>query len=89
MDRVQPPAPVVEERRAPESPRRWGWAWLVGLGVVVVALVVVVLAVRRSSEPATMSPDEVDTAVKAAVDEGIEEARAEPPDSAGRCPASG
>jgi S1-C subfamily serine protease len=46
------------------------------------ALVVVVIADRRSSDRSTMSPAEVDSIAKAAVDKGIGDARSAPPDSA-------
>ena len=81
MDRLEPPAPDIEERPDSRAASRRLGLWLIGLGLLV-ALVVVAIGTRQTSKSDTMSPAEVNSVVKAAVDEGLDEARAAPPDSA-------
>jgi S1-C subfamily serine protease len=73
--------PTADERQDAESSSRHAWRWLVGLALLAVVAVAIVVE-RRSSGPATMSRDEINSTVKAAVDKGIQEARSSPPDSA-------
>ncbi len=81
MEHNGPPAPTLDEGQKPSSsPRRAGW-WVLGVGLVAVVALVVV-TVQHPSSPATMSPDEINSTVKAAVDKDIEAARSAPPDSA-------
>ena len=76
----EPPVPSTDGQRRTAS-RRPPW-WLVALvGVVAVALVVVFVD-RGPSTPDTLSPNEIDSVVKAAVDKGIKDAHDAPPDSA-------
>ncbi len=60
---------------------RRAWPWTIGV-VVVAALLVALFWDRSSSGPKSLSPAEVDSIAKAAVDKGLEEAKAAPPDSA-------
>ena len=76
----EPPVQSADGQRRTAS-RRPPW-WLVALvGVVAVALVVVFVD-RGPSTPDTLSPNEIDSVVKAAVDKGIKDAHDAPPDSA-------
>jgi S1-C subfamily serine protease len=78
---VEPGAQATDERPSPTPSRRRRWPWLVSIGVAP-ALVVVVIASERSSDQTTMSPAEVSSIAKAAVDKGLKDARSAPPDSA-------
>jgi S1-C subfamily serine protease len=78
MDRVEAGEPTRDDRAAPRLRR---WPWLVGV-VVVIALVAVVLVLRRSSGEAPMSEADVSSIAKAAVDKGLKDASAAPPDAA-------
>ncbi len=80
MDR-EPGAQVIDERPAPKPSRRRSWPWFISIGLLVV-LVGVVIVDRRSSDHATLSPADVGSIAKAAVDKGIKDARSAPPDSA-------
>jgi hypothetical protein len=81
MVRVDPGAQATDERPSPTPSRRRRWPWLVSIGVAA-ALVVVVIASGRSPRQDTVSPADVSSIAKAAVDKGLKDAKAAPPDSA-------
>ncbi len=78
MDHDEPRRSTTAEER--HRGRRSPW-WLVALVVVAVAAVAVVI-VERSSGQHSLSPAEVDSVVKAAVDKGVATAATAPPHSA-------
>src|SRR5215207_3486665 len=59
---------------------RRAWPWLAAVVVVVVAAIAIVAL--RWPDPKMLSPAEIDSVVAQAVDDGLAEARSEPPDSA-------
>jgi S1-C subfamily serine protease len=78
MDRVEPGGPGGDERTVP---RRRRWPWLVGAGVVV-ALIAALLVLGQTSDRTPMSEADVSSIAKAAVDKGLKDANAAPPDAA-------
>src|SRR5262245_61776186 len=82
MERAET-ATVDEETTEAASPRRARWPRIVGLAAIAVAVVgaAVVFFDRRSGSPSA-SPQDLGSIVKSAVEEGIAEAKGEPPDSA-------
>jgi S1-C subfamily serine protease len=70
---------TAEERH--RERRRPPW-WFVAFVVVAVAAVAIVVVERGSSGQDSLSPAEVDSVVKAAVDKGVADAAAAPPHSA-------
>jgi S1-C subfamily serine protease len=81
MEHHEPPSLAADDGPPPASSRRRVWPWFVGFAVLA-ALALVIVADRRSAGPDTLSPQEIDKTVKAAVDKGLEEARSAPPDAA-------
>jgi S1-C subfamily serine protease len=81
MVRVDPGTQATEERPSPTPPRRRRWPWVVSVGVAA-ALVAVVVVSGRTPQRDTVSPADVSSIAKAAVDKGIKDARNAPPDSA-------
>jgi S1-C subfamily serine protease len=81
MVRVDPDAQTADGRPSPTPSRRRRWPWLVSIGVAA-ALVVAVIASERSPSQDTVTPAEASSIAKAAVDKGIKDAKAAPPDSA-------
>jgi S1-C subfamily serine protease len=81
MVRVEPGPQATDERSSPTPSRRRRWLWPVSIGVAA-AFVAVVIASGRSPRQDTVSPAEVSSIAKAAVDKGIKDARSAPPDSA-------
>jgi S1-C subfamily serine protease len=83
MDR-EPGNQVIDERPTPRPSSRRSWPRFVSIGLLValVAVAIVVIVDRRSSDHATVSPTDVNSIAKAAVDKGIKDLRSAPPDSA-------
>jgi S1-C subfamily serine protease len=75
------PNPLSDEGRRQRRPLWRAWRWVIGIGVVA-ALLVVLFHDRGSSGPKALSPAEVDSIAKAAVQKGLDDAKAAPPDSA-------
>jgi S1-C subfamily serine protease len=75
------PSPLPDEGR--RQRRSWwrAWRWVIGVGVVA-ALLVVLFHDRSSLGPKALSRAEVDSIAKAAVQKGLDDAKAAPPDSA-------
>lgn len=80
MEHREPGTPAADDQPHRRS-RRPPW-WLIGLVVVVAGAVIVAFVGRGPSAPDTLSPAEVGSVVKAAVDKGISDAEAAPPQSA-------
>jgi len=85
MDRVatraSADAAVPDDGPSAPAPTKRRRRWLIPLAIVVAVAVVALFLTRRSSGPSGMSGAEVRSTVKAAVDKGIADARAAPPDS--------